>query len=156
MGQIKSKYGFSHRDAEAQRKTMKELNQITEKIIGCAIEVHKHLGPGLLESIYEKALCHELDDNKVIYERQIIIPVIYKGFNLGDYRLDLLVEKEIIVELKAIDKIHPVYEAQVLSYLKLTDKKLGLLINFNTPTLKSGIKRIIFGILCVSVPLWLN
>jgi len=135
---------------------MKELNEITEKIIGCAIEVHKHLGPGLLETIYEKALCYELDENNVIYEKQIVAPVIYKGIILGEYRVDLVVEKEIIVELKATEKMNPVYEAQVLSYLKMTNKKLGLLINFNVPVLRSGIKRIILGSplrLCASVAL---
>ena len=135
---------------------MKELNEITEKIIGCAIEVHKHLGPGLLETIYEKALCYELDENNVIYEKQIVAPVIYKGIVLGEYRVDLVVEKEIIVELKATEKMNPVYEAQVLSYLKMTNKKLGLLINFNVPVLRSGIKRIILGSplrLCASVAL---
>jgi len=119
------------------------INKITEKIIGCAIEVHRHLGPGLLEAIYEKALCYELDENHVIYERQVLIPVIYKGFNLGDSRIDLLVENEIIVELKSVDKMYPLHEAQVLSYLKMAGKRLGLLINFNLPVLKNGIKRII-------------
>lgn len=128
------------RDTE---KYMEELNNITEKIIGCAIEVHRHLGPGLLEAIYEKALCYELDKNKIMYERQVLIPVIYKGFNLGEYRVDLLVENEIIVELKAAEKTLPLHEAQVLSYLKMTGKRLGLLINFNIPTVRDGIKRII-------------
>lgn len=124
-------------------KDIKELNFLTEKIIGCSIEVHKYLGPGLLESIYEKALCYELNENKIKYEQQIGIPILYKGLNLGDYRIDLLIENEIIIELKAVDKIDPVFEAQLLTYLKITGKKLGLLINFNVPVLKNGIKRII-------------
>lgn len=123
--------------------SINNLNKITEKIIGCAIEVHKNLGPGLLESIYENALCYELKENDVKYEKQFRIPIIYKGLNLGDYRLDLLVEDEIIVELKAVERIEPVFEAQILTYLKITGKKLGLLINFNVPILKNGIKRII-------------
>jgi len=122
---------------------IEELNSITERIIGCAIEVHKHLGPGLLESIYESALCFELSDNGLVYENQLLIPVTYKGRNLGDYRIDILVENEIIVELKAVDRYDLLFEAQLLTYLKVTKKKLGLLINFNVPLLKNGIKRII-------------
>ena len=122
---------------------MEKLNKITEKIIGCAIEVHKNLGPGLLESIYEKALCFELNENNLTYKNQVLIPINYKGHLLGDHRLDLLVEDSIIIELKAVEKMDPVFEAQILSYLRLTGKKLGLLINFNTPILIKGIKRII-------------
>jgi len=122
---------------------MEQLNSITEKIIGCAIEVHKNLGPGLLESIYEKAICCEFDLRGIKYESQVMIPIIYKGKQLGEHRLDLLVENEIIVELKAVERHEPVFEAQLLSYLKLTEKHLGLLVNFNVPVLKSGIKRII-------------
>jgi GxxExxY protein len=121
----------------------RNLNQITEKVIGCAIEVHKNLGPGLLESIYEGALCCELDINKINFKKQVVLPIIYKGVTLGDYRLDLLVENEVIVELKVADRIEPVHEAQLLTYLKITGKRLGLIINFNVPILKNGIKRII-------------
>ena len=137
----------SHRDSETQRKrcgmSMENLNKITEKIIGCAIEVHRNLGPGLLESIYEKALCHELKLNNIQFINQLTIPIIYKDAKLGEHRLDLLVENKIIIELKAVDRFDPVFSAQVLSYLRLTKKKLGLLINFNVPILKEGIKRII-------------
>ena len=122
---------------------IENLNKITEKIIGCAIEVHRNLGPGLLESIYESALCYELNEKDVICKKQVNIPIIYKGLSLGEYRIDLLVENEIIVELKAVDKIEPVFEAQLLTYLKVTGKRSGLLINFNVPILKNGIKRII-------------
>ena len=94
---------------------MEKLNKITEKIIGCAIEVHKNLGPGLLESIYEKALCFELDVNNLKYKNQVLIPVNYKGHPLGEYRLDLLVEDAIIVELKAVEKMGPIFDAQILS-----------------------------------------
>ncbi len=123
--------------------SMENLNKITEKIIGCAIEVHRNLGPGLLESIYEKALCHELKLNNIQFINQLTIPIIYKDAKLGEHRLDLLVENKIIIELKAVDRFDPVFSAQVLSYLRLTKKKLGLLINFNVPILKEGIKRII-------------
>ena len=120
-----------------------DLDKITEIIIGCSIEVHKNLGPGLLESIYEDALCHEFDLQRVSYKRQFQIPVVYKGKYLSDYRLDLLVENDVIVELKAVNKIEPVFEAQLLSYLKMADKKIGLLLNFNVTVLKNGIKRMI-------------
>jgi GxxExxY protein len=123
--------------------SIEDLNIITEKIIGCAIEVHRNLGPGLLESIYESALCYELHQIDVKHEKQFKVPIIYKGMNLGDYRLDLLVENEFVVEIKAVDRIEPVFDAQILTYLKVTGKRLGLLINFNVPVLKSGIKRII-------------
>ena len=122
---------------------MESLNNITKNIIGCAIEVHKNLGPGLLESIYENALCFELRTSNIKYKKQVAVPVNYKGYSIGNYRLDLLVNSEIIVELKAVNRLEPVFEAQLLSYLKMTNKKLGLLINFNVPVLKNGIKRII-------------
>lgn len=122
---------------------IESLNEITEKIIGCAIEVHRNLGPGLLESIYENALCFELNQINVKYEKQLKIPIVYKGLSLGEYRLDILVENEIIVEIKAVNRYDPVFEAQMLTYLKVTGKKLGLLMNFNVPVLKNGIKRII-------------
>ena len=119
------------------------LNALTDKIIKCAIEVHKNLGPGLLESIYEKAMCYELSADGVDVANQVIIPILYKGISLGEHRLDLLVENEVIVELKAVDRMDPVFKAQVLSYLRLTGKKLGLLINFNVPVVKDGIQRVI-------------
>jgi GxxExxY protein len=124
-------------------KSIKELNSITDKIIKVAIEVHRTLGPGLLESIYEKAMCHELATDGINFANQVVVPILYKGTNLGDHRLDLLVENEVIVELKAVDRVDPVFKAQVLSCLKLTGKKLGLLINFNVPILKDGIQRVI-------------
>ena len=122
---------------------IEELNKITEKIIGCAIEVHRNLGPGLLESIYEKALCYEFTVNNIIYQNQIIVPIIYKETTLGTHIIDILVDNEIIVEIKAVERMNPLYEAQLLSYLRLCDKKLGLLINFNVPYLREGIKRMI-------------
>jgi GxxExxY protein len=122
---------------------IEDLNKITDKVIGCAIEVHRCLGAGLLESIYENAFCYEFKINSIGYKKQVGIPIMYKGISLGDYRLDLLVEDEIIIELKAVDRMEKLFEAQLLTYLKLTGKKLGLLINFNVPVLKDGIKRII-------------
>ena len=119
------------------------LNLLTEQIIGCAIEVHRELGPGLLESIYEKALCYELKKVGLAYESQKLVSVLYKGQELGELRLDLLIEDEIVVEIKAVDRFDSVHHSQLLGYLKLTDKKLGLLINFNVPLLKDGIKRMI-------------
>ena len=120
-----------------------ELNKITEKIIGCCIEVHKQLGPGLLESIYESALCIEFQRNDILFERQKSLPVIYKGEKIGDFRIDLLVEDTIVVELKSVERMDPVFEAQILSYMKLGTYKLGLLINFNSSLLKNGVKRFI-------------
>lgn len=119
-----------------------ELNRITEQIIGAAIEVHKTLGPGLLESAYEECLCHELTLHGVSFQRQKPLPVEYKGVKLDcGYRLDLLVEGAVVVEIKAVEAIQPIHEAQLLTYLKLGRWKLGLLINFNVPVLKDGIRR---------------
>lgn len=116
--------------------------EITEAIIGSAIEVHRHLGPGLLESIYEAALAYELGQRGIAVERQKPLPVSYKGLVFEEgYRLDLLVAGEVVVELKCVDAVYPIHEAQLLSYLKLTGLKVGLLINFKVPVLKQGIKR---------------
>ncbi len=121
-----------------------EINKITESIIGASIEVHKSLGPGLLESAYEKCLEHELKLRNLKVERQIPIPVIYKDLHLEyGYRIDLLVENTVIVEIKSVDGLHPVHEAQILTYLKFAEKKIGLLINFNVKLLKQGLKRYI-------------
>ena len=125
---------------ETQRhREIHNLNGLTEKIIGCAIEVHRALGPGLLESIYEKALCHELGLQGIDYLRQVPTALQYKGCGLGDFRVDIMVENSVVLELKAVDRIDKVFEAQLLSYLKLTGKRIGLLINFNVPALKDGI-----------------
>jgi GxxExxY protein len=121
---------------------MDEINRLTERIIGCAIEVHRQLGPGLLEGTYELALCIELTDVGLKHERQLIIPVVYKGRNIGEYRLDLLVEDTVIVEIKSVERHDPVFEAQLLTYLRVTGKHIGLLINFNNRMLRTGIKRL--------------
>jgi len=121
-----------------------DINHLTGKVIGAAIEVHKTLGPGLLESVYEECLCRELQLIKFSYERQKSLPVEYKGAMLDcGYRLDLVVEGRLIVELKSCDTLQPIHEAQLLTYLKLTNIKVGLLINFNVPVLKDGIKRMV-------------
>jgi GxxExxY protein len=119
-----------------------DLNTITERIIGAAIEVHKALGPGLMESAYEECLCRELALRGIGVERQLPLPVEYKGVRLDcSYRLDLLVEQSVVVEIKSLSSIEPIHEAQLLTYLKLGGWKLGLLINFNVPALKDGIRR---------------
>ena len=120
-----------------------DINDLTGKVIGAAIEVHKLLGPGLLESTYERCLCHELDLRDIVYEQQKELPVEYKGIVLDcGYRLDLVIENRLIVELKACDSIEKIHKAQLLTYLKLTGIDVGLLINFNVPVLKDGIARI--------------
>jgi GxxExxY protein len=115
---------------------------LTKEIIGAAIEVHKTVGPGLLEGVYEECLCHELQLRNLSFERQIIVPVTYKGVILDcGYRLDLLIENTVILELKSVDRIHPIFEAQLLTYMRMLQKPVGLLINFNVPILRSGIIR---------------
>jgi len=121
-----------------------DINKLTGEVIGSAIEVHKHLGPGLLESAYEECLCFELDQKHIGYHRQKPLPVEYKTVKLDcGYRLDLLIPDQLIIELKACDAVLPIHEAQLLTYLKLTGIKTGLLINFNVSLLKEGIKRLV-------------
>jgi len=122
---------------------LNDVNEITEKIIGCAITIHKTLGPGLLESIYESAMCIELKEIDLIYECQKPLQVIYKNNKIGIFKLDLVVEGKIVVELKSTERMDPVYQAQILSYMKLGSYKYGLLINFNNSLLKTGIKRFV-------------
>lgn len=127
---------------------LEKLNNISGIILDCSIEVHKQLGPGLLESVYEICLYKELRNRNLFVERQVQLPIIYKGEDLNsDFRIDLLVENEVIIELKAVETILPVHEAQLLTYFKLADKKLGLLINFNVPKLVNGFKRMLNGYL---------
>jgi GxxExxY protein len=123
---------------------MPEFNKITEKIINGAISVHKELGPGLLESAYEACLVYELASQNLKVERQKGLPIHYRGIQLDcGYRLDLLVEGSVIVEIKAIERIEPIHEAQLLSYLKLSKCKVGLLMNFNVRVLRDGIRRLV-------------
>ncbi len=143
----------------------------TSRIIAAAIEVHRHLGPGLLESSYEQCLCHELRLRGLQFERQVPLPVIYKGLALDcGYKIDLIVQDEVVLELKSIERIMPIHQAQLLTYLKLARKSIGLLINFNVPILIQGICRrgsltpqshrdreepkSLFCFLCDSVSLW--
>ena len=119
-------------------------NDLTKRIIGAAISVHKELGPGLLESTYEACLAYELAEREMKFERQKNVPIIYRSIRLDcGYRVDLLVEGKVIVEIKAIERLEPIHEAQLLSYLKLSGCKVGLLINFNVKILKSGIRRFV-------------
>jgi len=119
-------------------------DDLTRLIIGAAIEVHRLLGPGLLESAYEECLAHELAIRNVNHRRQVPVPVVYKGVKLEcGYRMDLVVEERVVVELKAIESIAPVHEATMLTYLRLSDKTLGLLINFNVSILKDGVRRFV-------------
>jgi GxxExxY protein len=124
-----------------------EVNQLTSAIIGAAIEVHRALGPGLLESAYEECLCRELSLRRIPFERQRPLPVEYKGLRLDcGYRIDLLVADTVVVEIKAVEKLLPVHEAQLLTYMKLGGWQVGLLINFNVPVLKQGIRRRVLGL----------
>ena len=117
---------------------------LSGKIIGAAIEVHRHWGPGLYEEIYERSLCEELSMQGISFDTQMKVPLLYKGQRVGDdLRLDMYVEKTIIVEIKAVEKLLPVHEAQLLTYMKLLKCRVGLLINFNVPVLKNGIKRLV-------------
>jgi len=152
-----------------------KLNELSGKVIGLCIEIHRELGPGLLESAYEECLASELSKAGVRFERQRALPVRYKEVQLDcGYRLDFVVEDELILELKAVSEPHPIHEAQLLAYLKLDRKAPGLLINFNVPTLRQRVKRVVSGhlfkddpggrslafqiisFLCASVSLWLR
>jgi GxxExxY protein len=134
----------NHRGTEDTEKKLAE-DELTEKIIGCAIEVHRHLGPGLLENAYEECLCRELALQGIGFERQVSLPVEYKGVKLDcGYRMDLVIEGKAVVEIKTVEKLVPLHEAQLLTYLKLSGLRVGLLLNFNTPVLRSGIRRLVY------------
>ena len=129
---------------ELRKKSIsEELNALSHVVIGAAIEVHRTLGPGFLESVYEQALCVELELRHIPFDNQVEIGVGYKGRIIGEGRLDILVANALIVELKAVDALAPIHEAQLLSYLKATGHRLGLLMNFNVPILRNSIRRII-------------
>jgi GxxExxY protein len=126
-----------HGDTEARSKLLHE--KLTEQVIGASIEVHRELGPGLMESAYEECLCHELHLRGLKFQRQLPLPVRYKGVSLDcGYRIDLVVEDSLILELKCLEHVLPVHEAQLLTYLKLTGKRVGLILNFNTSVLTRG------------------
>ena len=116
---------------------------LTERIIGCAIEVHRVLGPGLLETSYEAAMAIELESARLPFQRQLIIPVSYKGRPIGEHRLDFLIDNAVVLELKSVERFDPIFEAQILTYLRLSGKNRGLLINFNSRLLKDGVKRFV-------------
>jgi GxxExxY protein len=123
------------------------INDLTREVIGAAMEVHRALGPGLLESAYEECICHELRLREIHFERQKPLPVVFKEVSLDcAYRLDLVVSNAVVVEIKAVEGLLPIHEAQLLTYLKLGGWNVGLLINFNVPVLKDGIKRIVLGL----------
>ena len=132
-----------------QRKAKSELdiNDLSGRVIGAAIEVHRLVGPGLLESAYVECLGWELEQSGLVVKREVVVPLQYKSLNLSQsYRLDLLVDDCLIVEVKAVDKLVPIHEAQLLTYLRLMDKRLGLLMNFNVDVMRNGIKRLANGL----------
>ncbi len=123
-----------------------ERDHLTAKIIGLAIEVHRGLGPGLLESAYEECLCYELKAHDIPFERQVPLPITYKSVRLEcGYRMDVVVDGSVVIELKTVERLLPVHDAQILTYLKLSGLRVGLLLNFNAPVLKDGIKRLVLG-----------
>ncbi len=123
---------------------METRDPLTEQVIGAAIEVHRILGPGLLESVYQKCLCYELEMRGVQYRSQVELPIDYKGRQLDcNFKIDIVVLDKLILELKVVDELHPIHEAQLLTYMKLSGIRLGLLLNFNVVLLKDGIKRLI-------------
>jgi len=131
-------------ESQRHRETEDSKDPRTSLIIGAPIEVHRILGPGLLESAYEECLCHELHLREISFERQIELPVEYKGIKLDcGYRVDLIVQEEIVVELKRVERVLPIHEAQLLTYMRLTGKQVGLLINFNVPLLTKGVTRMV-------------
>jgi GxxExxY protein len=118
--------------------------ELTREILAAATEVHKELGPGLLESAYEECLCHEFSLRRLAFQRQVALPVAYKGVKLDcGYKLDIVVEGKVVLELKSVEQVSPLHKAQLLTYLRLSGKKVGLLMNFNTPLMKDGVVRMV-------------
>ncbi len=124
-------------------KPSQDLDRLAHAVIGAAIEVHRQLGPGLLEPLYEEAFCIELALRQIPFKRQPKVPVSYKGKRIGRNKLDVLVDGHLIVELKSVERLAPIHSAQIISYLRITGHQLGLLINFNVPVLKDGLKRVV-------------
>jgi GxxExxY protein len=117
---------------------------LSERVIGLAIDVHRQLGPGLLESAYEECLCFELEQSGIAFERQVDLPIVYKQVRLDcGYRMDIVAERELVIEIKSVERLIPIHDAQMLTYLRLSGYKLGLLMNFNSSTLKDGLRRIV-------------
>lgn len=121
---------------------MYEHDPLTQVIIGCAIEVHRHLGPGLLEATYEEALCVELIEAKLAYKRQVRVPVLYKGHLIGEHRPDLVVSDRVLIEVKSVESLHAVHQAQTLAYMRVLRLPVGLLMNFNSAVLRTSIRRL--------------
>jgi len=142
-GKIEVRGEDEERHQSAKVEPSPELDRLAHQVIGAAIEVHRVLGPGFLESVYEEALCVELELHGIPFARQVPAVLNYKGRKVADSRLDLMVAGSLIVELKAVDAIAPIHSAQLISYLKATGQTLGLLINFNVAVLKDGIKRVV-------------
>jgi GxxExxY protein len=135
---------LDHRDTEGTEKGKEKGDDLSRRVIGFAIEVHKSLGPGLLESAYEECLCHELEEAGIPFHKQVPVPVRYKGVRLEcGYRLDVIVGGRLILELKSVERLLPIHDAQLLTYLRLTGIRTGLLMNFNSLVLKDGIKRLV-------------
>jgi len=136
--------GFTAESAEVAEKFRMSINQLSEKVIGLCVEIHRNLGPGLLESAYEECLCYELSKAGIQFERQKPVSVKYKEVNLDcGFRIDVLVDQQLIVELKSVEKVLPIHEAQIITYLKISDIRVGLLINFNSVILIKGLKRFV-------------
>jgi len=133
----------SAKDAKGGEKLDKKENALSFQVIGAALEVHRHLGPGLLESAYRDCLCRELAINGIKHERERVLPISYKGVIVTGYRADIIVEDLVILELKSVQQLHPVHAAQLLSYLRASGLRLGLLINFNEVVLRNGIVRLV-------------
>ena len=132
--------------SKQNKYSMANLDELSYKVIGCAMEVHKILGPGLLEHVYERALAHELGLNGLSVKTQVDVEVNYKDLSLGNgLKMDILVNDELIVELKSVEELKPIHHKQLLTYLRLTGKRVGILVNFNVDSLKDGIKRIVNG-----------
>jgi GxxExxY protein len=140
------KPGFQRQDAKTPRRQVEPtqaVDALARLVIGAAIEVHKVLGPGFPESVYEEALCHELKHQTIAYERQCVVPVSYKGHLCGEGRVDVIVDRQLVVELKAVEQLHPKHKAQCKAYLQATKCQLALLINFNEAVLKDGVVRVV-------------
>jgi|SRR5688572_21249160 len=117
--------------------------ETTERILRCALEVHRCLGPGLFETTYERALCIELAASGIRFEQQVRVPLFYRGELIADHRIDLVVEDEVVVEIKSVERLAPIHQAQVLTYLRVKSLKVGLILNFNSPTMREGIRRVV-------------
>lgn len=129
------------------RRSAEDLDRLSADVIGAAIEVHRHVGPGLLESVYEACLAHEMRSRGMSFEAQVALPVVYKGLRVDQgLRMDMVVGGELVIEIKAVEHVLPVHHAQLMSYLKIANARLGLLINFNVPLLKDGIKRVVMNL----------